>query len=50
MPLDPEIDETYLALSAALGERRIAYVHFMDLAASRWETERAPTLEHSLPP
>ncbi|WP_319566954.1 alkene reductase [Cohaesibacter marisflavi] len=30
MPLYPEIDETYLALSTALGERRIAYVHLMD--------------------
>lgn len=30
MPLYPEIDETYAALSKALGERRIAYVHLMD--------------------
>ncbi|WP_226635858.1 alkene reductase [Novosphingobium profundi] len=30
MPLYPEIDETYAALSKALGERHIAYVHLMD--------------------
>jgi 2,4-dienoyl-CoA reductase-like NADH-dependent reductase (Old Yellow Enzyme family) len=30
MPLYDEIEETYAALTAALGERRIAYVHIMD--------------------
>jgi 2,4-dienoyl-CoA reductase-like NADH-dependent reductase (Old Yellow Enzyme family) len=30
MPLYPEIDETYMALCAGLGERNIAYVHVMD--------------------
>lgn len=30
MPLHDQIDETYTALVAALGERRIAYVHIMD--------------------
>jgi N-ethylmaleimide reductase len=30
MPLHDGIDETYAALVAALGERRIAYVHIMD--------------------
>ncbi|WP_055135040.1 alkene reductase [Pseudomonas corrugata] len=30
MPLYPEIDETYTALCAGLGERGVAYVHVMD--------------------
>jgi N-ethylmaleimide reductase len=43
MPLFGDIDETYLALVAALGQREIAYLHFMDQSRFAVAEKQEPT-------
>uniref|UniRef100_UPI00406C3DD9 alkene reductase n=1 Tax=Pseudomonas sp. F3-2 TaxID=3141539 RepID=UPI00406C3DD9 len=48
MPLYPQIDETYAALCAGMGERGIAYVHVMDQTHFFLASEGAQAQEQAL--
>lgn len=48
MPLYPQIDETYSALCAGLGERGIAYVHVMDQTHFFFKPDNAVAKQEAL--